>query len=233
MNTDKRYDSFQYSRFSLNPYYFLSFFYRCLFRRICVHPCSSVVIFMMAFPLLAVEPPKEPTLPSVELAEKVETPKKDSKKDKNIKTASVTVKLCDGRQVTGNIEYEKEEIFFQHLKDGIKYDKKMRITEIKQIKVLSWELKKGKKVKDGTTYQALPTKVQITSASAENFIVKGLPETEFQNLNISNQNGIAKLYTFWFDLQYENGYWFSKLSSISGTEREDCHADVIRTIQFN
>lgn len=197
---------------------------------------SSVVVFffsLFSYSTFAVEPPKEPTLPSVELADKMEAPKKDSKKDKNIKTASVTAKLCDGRQVTGNIEYEKEEIFFQHLKDGIKYDKKMRITEIKQIKILSWDLKKGKKVKDGTTYQVLPAKVQITSASAENFIVKGLQETEFQNLNISNQNGIAKLYTFWFDLQYENGSWFSKLSSISGTEREDCHVDVIRTIQFN
>ncbi len=183
--------------------------------------------------ILPIEPPKEPIPPTVELAEKVDSPRKDSKKEKNVKTASVTVKLCDGRQVTGSIEYEKEEILFQHLRDGIKYDKKMRITEIKQIKILSWDLKKGKKVSDGITYRASPAKVQITNASVENFILKGLQDTEFQNLNISNQNGIAKLYTFWFDLQYENGSWFSKLSSISGSEREDCHADVIRTIQFN
>ena len=117
--------------------------------------------------ILSVEPPKEPTVPSVELADKVDTPKKDSKRDKNTKSASVTVKLCDGRQVVGNIEYEKDEIFFQHLKDGIKYDKKMRIMEIKQLKVLSWELKKGKKVKDGTTFQVSPSKVQITNNSAE------------------------------------------------------------------
>ncbi|MBK7058109.1 MAG: hypothetical protein KBF99_04535 [Leptospiraceae bacterium] len=183
--------------------------------------------------ILSVEPPKEPTAPSVELADKVDTPKKDSKKDKNTKSASVTVKLCDGRQVAGNIEYEKDEIFFQHLKDGIKYDKKMRIMEIKQLKVLSWELKKGKKVKDGTTFQISPSKVQITNNSAENFILKGLQDTEFLNLNVSNQNGIAKLYTFWLDLQYENGTWFSKLSTVNGIEREDCHADVIRVIQFN
>ena len=49
--------------------------------------------------ILSVEPPKEPTVPSVELADKVDTPKKDSKRDKNTKSASVTVKLCDGRQV--------------------------------------------------------------------------------------------------------------------------------------
>ena len=183
--------------------------------------------------ILPVEPPKEPTVPSVELADKVDTPKKDSKKDKNTKSASVTVKLCDGRQVVGNIEYEKDEIFFQHLKDGIKYDKKMRITEIKQLKVLSWELKKGKKVKDGTTFQVSPSKVQITNNSAENFILKGLQDTEFLNLNVSNQNGIAKLYTFWLDLQYENGTWFSKLPTVNGIEREDCYADVIRIIQFN
>jgi hypothetical protein len=233
MNIDKRYGVFQYTQFNLNLYYFLSFFYWCSFHPALSALRFSMAIFIMAFSLFAVEPPKEPTLPSVELAEKVDAPKKDSKKDKSVKTISVTAKLCDSRQVTGNIDYEKEEIFFQHIKDGIKYDKKMRITEIKQIKIVSWELKKGKKVKDGITYQALPAKVQITTVSAENFIVKGLQETEFQNLNISNQNGVAKLYTFWFDLQYENGSWFSKLSSISGTEREDCHVDVIRTIQFN
>lgn len=185
--------------------------------------------------IFAVEPPTDPTEPSVELADKsIESSrKKDSKKDKNLKTAFITAKLCDGRQVTGNIEYEKEEIFFQHTKDGIKYDKKLRITEIRQIKILSWELKKGKKTKEGTTYQTSPSKVQIQNTNAETFLVKGLQDTEFLNLSISNQNGIAKLYTFWVDLQYENGNWFSKLSPVSNQEREDCYVDVIRTIQFN
>lgn len=194
---------------------------------------SLYFVFLSANSILPIEPPKEPALPVVELADKVNASKKETKKDKNVKTASVTVKLCDSRQVTGNIEYEKEEIFFQHTKDGIKYDKKLRITEIKQIRVMSWEFKKGKKVKDGTTYQVMPSKVQISTESSENFIVKGLQDTEFLNLNISNQNGNAKLYTFWLDLQYENGSWFSKLPSISANEREDCFADVIRTLQFN
>ncbi|HMV41601.1 MAG TPA: hypothetical protein PK079_01615 [Leptospiraceae bacterium] len=189
--------------------------------------------FISFISLYAVEPPNEPTPPTVDLADKTSPVKKDSKKDKPKKTQAVTVKLCDGRQVSGNIEYEKEEIFFQHLKEGIKYDKKMQITEIKQIKILSWDGKKGKKVKDGITYQFNPSKVQITSLSSESFIIKGLADTEFQNLNISNQNGIAKLFSFWVDLQYESGNWYSKLPAINGTEREDCHSDVIRIIQFN
>jgi hypothetical protein len=191
------------------------------------------VAFFLTNSLIAIEPPKDPVVPTVELVEKPSTHKKESKKEKNLKTAAVTVKLCDGRQVSGNIEYEKEDILFQHIKDGIKYDKKIRVTEIKQIKILSWELKKGKKVKDGITYKTSPLKVQITNNDAENFQMKGLQDTEFLNLNVSNENGIAKLYTFWLDLQYDSGAWFSKLGSVSGTEREDCHADVIRVIQFN
>ena len=145
-----------------------------------------VVIFLSAVCVFAVEPPTDPTEPLVELADKSIEPsrKKDSKKDKNLKTAFIT-------------------------KDGIKYDKKLRITGIKQIKILSWELKKGKKTKEGTTYQTSPSRVQIQNTNAETFLVKGLQDTEFLNLSISNQNGIAKLYTFWVDLQYENGNWFS------------------------
>lgn len=193
------------------------------------------LFFLSVVCVFAVEPPNDPIEPSLELADKsIESSrKKDSKKEKNLKTASITAKLCDGRQITGNIEYEKEEIFFQHSKDGIKYDKKLRITEIKQIRILSWELKKGKKTKEGTTYQTSPSKVQITNVNAETYLVKGLHDTEFLNLSISNQNGIAKLYTYWVDLQYENGNWYSKLSPISGQEREDCYIDVIRMIQFN
>lgn len=197
----------------------------------------SVLVTFILFQtssIYSTEPPKEPIPPTVELMDKPsESSSKDHKKEKNLKTAAVTVKLCDGRQVNGTIEYEKEIIFFQHIKDGIKYDKQMRITEIKQIKILSWELKKGKKVKDGYTYQTSPLKVQITGANAENFQIKGLQDTEFLNLKVSNQNGIAKLYTYWMDLQYTNGSWYSKLSTISGTERDDCHSDVIRVIQFN
>lgn len=194
--------------------------------------CALVAIF--PYPsILSLDPPVEPIPPNVELADKKEISKKDSKKEKNLKSTSIIAKLCDGRQVAGNIEYEKEELFFQHTKEGIKYDKKLRITDIKQIKIQSWELKKGKKVKDGTAYQAFPAKVLITNSSGENFLVKGLQDTEFLNLNVSNQNGVAKLYTYWLDLLYDNGSWYSKLSTISGQEREDCYPDVIRTIQFN
>lgn len=193
----------------------------------------SLLFFIFVFSIQSVEPPEEPTLPTVELADKSNTSKKESKKSKTKKIQAVTVKLCDGRQVTGNIEYEQDEIFFQHNKDGIKYDKRMQVTEIKQIKIFSWESKKGKKAKDGFTYQFNPSKVQITNLNSENFIIKGLSDTEFQNLNLTNQNGIAKLFTFWVDLQYDNGTWYSKLPLMSGTEREECHSDVVRTIQFN
>ena len=176
-------------------------------------------IILAANHVLAIDTPKDPIPPVVESVDK--------------KDPSISVKLCDGRFVEGNIDYEKEEIFFHHIKEGIKYEKKLKVTDIKQIKIQSWELRKGKKIKDGTAYQVYPQKIQITTTAGENFSVKGLQDTEFLNLNVANQNGIAKLYTYWLDLLYDNGSWYSKLSSVSGQEREDCHSDVIRVIQFN
>jgi small nuclear ribonucleoprotein (snRNP)-like protein len=178
--------------------------------------------------VFAVDSPMEPTPPSLANPES----KAESKKEKRKNNFNVLVKLCDGRQVSGKIEIEKEELNIKHQKDGILYEKKANVSEIKQIKISSWSFKKIKKSKDGTIFEMVPEKVFLTLQGGERIQIKALSSTEFMSLVITNANGITKLFSFWTDLQYENGNWFSKLSTSSNSDREDCHPDVIRTINF-
>jgi hypothetical protein len=189
---------------------------------------KSIFLFLFCISLFSIDVPKDPTPPS--LVE--EETKKDSKKEKKTHTVSVQVKLCDGRQLSGSVEYEKEELNIKHTKDGIQYEKKIRVSELRQIKIYSWTLKKQKKNKEGTLFEAKPDKVMIQGMGEEKFYIQGLGQTEFASLKLNNQNGIAKLFSYWSDLQYANGNWYSKLSQTNSSEREDCHPDVIRSILF-
>lgn len=174
------------------------------------------------------ENPKEPIL------QNTENPFENKKKEKaNKKTINITLKLCDGRQVSGVTSYEKEEMAFTHIKDGISYEKKLKLSEIRSLRILTWEFKKNKKTKEGQTYQMLPFTVQITATDGETFNLRGFNFPSLMQISLNNQNGIARLYAYWMDLQYDDGHWFSSLSPKKGNEREDCHPDVIRQFQFS
>ncbi|MCX8000125.1 MAG: hypothetical protein N3A69_14425 [Leptospiraceae bacterium] len=60
-----------------------------------------------------------------------------------------------------------------------------------------------------------------------------MPSLEFQKLSIQNENGTANLYTYWVDLQYHNGKWFTGLSQPKQNIQEECLADVIKMIEMN
>lgn len=186
----------------------------------------NLLLIIFCFALFALDTPKDPTPPSL-AEEKVE-----QKKNKKIHIASVSVKLCDGRKIQGQIEYENEELNIKHLKHGIKYEKKIFIKDLKQFKILTWSLKKQKKVKEGNIYTLIPKQVVLNTSNEENIRISSLEETEFQILKLTNLNGKTKLYTYWNDLLYPNGNWFSKLSTTSESEREDCFPDVIRQVDF-
>ncbi len=187
----------------------------------------NLLLIIFCLKIYSLDTPKEPSLPS--LAEE----KVDSKKDKKKHTTSVQVKLCDGRKIIGTIEYENEELNIKHLKNGIKYEKKIFLKDLKSFKIITWGLKKQKKVKEGTIYSLIPKQVVLNTENEENIRISSLEETEFQILKLTNSNGKTRLYTFWNDLLYPNGNWFSKLGAISDIEREDCFPDVVRQVDFD
>jgi hypothetical protein len=182
--------------------------------------------------LYAIDTPTEPAPPSMPFEDSKGTKKKEAKKDVKPKKANVQVKLCDGREVSGSIEYTKEEIALSHSKDGIKYEKKIEISELRQITINSWEAVKQKKIKEGTTFNLNPSDVTITLKDGESFVIQGLKQTEFLTLSLKNRNGTAYLFSYWMDLQFENGKWHSKIPISKSGIREECHPDIWRTLKF-
>jgi hypothetical protein len=182
------------------------------------------LLFPIDTPITEPTNPVTPTLPSIS-----EQPKKEKKGKKQM---DVLLKLCDGREVSGRIEYNKEELVFQHEKDGIKYTKKIQLQSIKQIYILNYMSKQVKKTKDGTAFQFDPGELEITLKDNDIFKISNLNTTEFQKLELQNSNGSTILYSYWIDLLFESGKWYSKLPPIKGNQRLDCHPDVIRMIRF-
>jgi hypothetical protein len=181
--------------------------------------------------LLANDPvvsePTNPTPPT--LSSSSDSPKKEKKGKKQL---DVFIKLCDGREVKGRMDYQKEELFFQHEKEGIKYTKKVQMQTIRQIYFLNYTSKQIKKAKDGTAFQFDPGEIEISLKDNEIFKISNLSTNDFQKIEIQNSNGTTILYTYWIDLLYDSGKWYSKLPSIKGNLREDCHPDVIKMIRI-
>lgn len=192
----------------------------------------SIFFILFTFSILRandpiVTEPTNPTLPT--FSNSTDSPKKDKKGKKQI---DIQIKLCDGREVRGRMEYQKEELFFQHEKEGIKYTKKVQMQMIRQIYFLNYTSKQIKKTKDGTAYQFDPVEIEISLRDNEIFKISNLGTNDFQKIELQNSNGTTLLYTYWMDLLYDSGKWYSKLPPIKGNFREDCHPDVVRMIRI-
>lgn len=192
--------------------------------------CNWKIIYVVLLMLLKsqissfdIETPKEPTLP--------QTPKVE--KEKKRKSLSILLELCNHRKIEGFIYYQKDKIEFKHIREGIEFRKKLKLSEIKQIRILNWKFKKEKKTKYGRKYTMLPRKVEIITFQNQFFIMEGLESTEFMSVEINNSYGKAKLYSFWIDLLKKNNTWYSKLPKVDKDYREECHPDVIRSIHLN
>ena len=180
--------------------------------------------------------PKEPTQPVLgtdNLDSRGEPD--DSNKGKETKKRQITVNLCDGRKVSGNWAEKNTDIEFTHVREGIRYKKSLKTSEIQSVRLISWKADPNKQEKEGMSYKMLPSKVRIQIKSGEHFEKdKGLEGTEYSIITVENKNGSATLYTLWMDLLYKDESWYSKLDKFDiKLERTDCHPDVIREIQFD
>lgn len=194
------------------------------------------LLFLSIPVILDSEPkaPKEPTLPSVSGEEKKED--RDARGETREKRNSVqTLTLCDGRTVRGESEGMGDGFHFVHWKDGIEYKKKLKWDEVESIKIDSWELKQKKEEKKGISFEALPKRVRIRTRNGEVFYKdSGLADIKLLNLTVKNNNGTATVFSYWIDLKYPNGSWYSGLPQLKGDSlvREDCFKDVVRVIEW-
>lgn len=196
------------------------------------------VLFFLYLPLFSQKSPKEPTLPTEPTINgESRNPRGESGKQTGTGVdekgeKKVKVILCDGREVEGFWKNPPLEFKFKHKKNSITYSKSLKLEEISKFKIVSWKLKAGNKRKEGTPYKAEPYQIQMISFSGESFQKEPSETGEIQRILFNNQFGDATLFFYWNDLQYENNQWFSGLKPFLGEYRTDCHADVIREIQF-
>ena len=177
-------------------------------------------------------PPKEPTLPNF-ISET-----RDARGDKPSSNAPVTrknvsVTLCDGREVKGFLDLRNDGLQFSHTKEGIQYKKRIGWNELYSIRIESWELKPKTEDKKGIPFDLLPSRIRLQTKTGERYFKEnGVADFQFLNLTIENANGQAQLFTYWVDLKYPNGTWFSGLPPLPGAEtfREDCFKDVVRSV---
>ncbi len=177
----------------------------------------------------AISEPSNPITPNITNFSE-NTTKKDKKGKKQI---NILARLCDGREVNGRTEITRDELIFQHEREGIKYTKKVLVQNIKQIYIINFSSKSLKKNKDGTTYQFDPGEVEITFKDNDTIKIFGLSTPDFHRIELQNNNGTTILYSYWIDLQFDNGKWYSKLPIYKGNHRDDCHNDVVRMLRFD
>ncbi|MDZ4725512.1 MAG: hypothetical protein SH817_05115 [Leptospira sp.] len=202
-----------------------------------IHYRVFLILFTLSLPtFLYADPklPKDPTLPQMPVEEKKD--ERDARGEIREKRTNVqTLTLCDGRTIRGEGEVLGEGFTLVHTKDGIEYRKKLKWEEIESIKIDSWELKQKKEEKKGISFEAFPKKVRIRTRNGEVFYKDtGLADLKLLNLSIKNNNGSANVFSYWIDLRYTNGSWFSGLPQMKGESlvREDCFKDVVRMIEW-
>lgn len=62
----------------------------------------------------------------------------------------------------------------------------------------------------------------------------GVSDLKLLNIEIKNNNGETTLFSFWVDLKYPDGKWYSGLPSLKPNQefREDCLKDVVKMIEW-
>ena len=178
--------------------------------------------------------PTEPKVPEVSNEERDNRGDKKTEEAKSKQTRDVLVILCDGRKVKGKWEEKEAELNITHIKDGIKYQKKIMSANMLSVKVLSWKAILFKEEKDGTSYKMVPSNVRIETRSGESYEKDmGLDGTEYSILKVENDNGITTIYSLWMDFLAKDGTWFTKLEKISpDKERKDCFKEVMVELKF-
>lgn len=193
-----------------------------------------ILLFILFYSIHSLDNPSNPTLPKTpETKSGEETDPRGEKKQSPIsKFRKIELFLCDGRSLSGEIEFKKDEIAIKHLRDGISYAKKVKAADLQAISILSWMPEKVRKKSDGTLYRIIPHRVQLLSKSNEKFLIYGLEDVGLLHLQINNKNGATTVYSYWMDLLNSDGKWYTNIISDTGKESQACFKDVMKQIYF-
>lgn len=195
--------------------------------------CNILIVIFLAARIFSIDEPKSPNLP---LDPDETSSDRDVRGEKNSKedmVYSLSVRLCDGREIIGKWQSHANEFSFTHIKNRVMYAKSLKVKNIASINIVSWKLVKLKEKTDGAPYQLIPESIKIITRDGDEYLKNSLKGSEFLELSIENKNGSAKLFSYWLDFLSKDSKWHSGLPHTEGDIRMDCHPDVIRQITFN
>ena len=167
---------------------------------------------------------------SVRPKPKPSAPKKQSS-DKEF-VLKIEVSLGDSRSLAGELPLRAPEKFqVEHIKDGIRYQKEIRLSDIDAIEIRRWSGKLLAQKKDGTLYEFVPDRIFVRLKDGYTMIAIGNVFSFIRQFPVYNSNGRVYVFSYWRDLQKKDGTWFTGLRGpILG--RRVPHKDVVHRIQF-
>ncbi len=147
---------------------------------------------------------------------------------------SVTLIMGDKRQVTGFVRFKAPEILsLEHEKNGIRYMKKVRVTDIASIEIRRWIAQEVGKNKKGIIFDIVPAEYQLSLVNGSQLDINGEIFPFLKTLDIENSNGKARFFTYWKDLLLEDGSWYTGIGGPRNGYRITPHGEVIQRIDLN
>lgn len=148
-------------------------------------------------------------------------------------TLDVKVLLGDGRSVLGKLLFQApEKIVVRHMRDGIAYEKPVKILDLRSVEFGQWKGSPVKKNSQGQVFQFDVSRFVMVLRDETVLEKMGDVFPFFRNLVLENKYGQVKLFSYWLDLQRKAGGWHTGLSGPSNGYRVVSHKDVVKKIEF-
>lgn len=192
----------------------------------------SVSSAILAFFLAALVFPDSPFPGTLVYAREKNNPTENTQTEKLTEhVLFLQVVLGDGRTATGKTTVRAPDSFIvEHINSGIRYEKKLTLNDIKEIRITRWKGNMTGENKNGKVYQFDPAEYEIELNDGVVLFREGEMFDFLMQFSLTNKNGMARFFTFWRDLLREDKTWYTGMSGPEGGFRTLPHKDVVRKI---
>lgn len=144
---------------------------------------------------------------------------------------SIKITLGDGRKASGKLRLAiPKELNLRHKVDGIAYQRKIRVTDIRLVEIQSWKPTLQRQNESGWIFEFAPMEITIFLSDGTNFTSEPFPF--LKHIRLENEHGTVDFFSYWVDLQRKDGSWYTGLSGSSSEKRAVCLGEVVRKIEF-
>ena len=148
-------------------------------------------------------------------------------------TFEVRITLGDGRTVLGNIVFRApEKLLIRHVRDGIHYEKTVAPEDIGGLEFRQWKSSPLKRNKEGFVYRYDVDGYALTLRDETVLEQSGAVFDFWKQFDLQNKYGRVRMFSYWLDLQKDDGHWHTGFVGSAGEVRSRCHGDTVQKIEF-